>query len=113
VVDFVIETFCEKRIYIMIIKKRAADSYIGTYTNAPKDVELLAVVRGLVSKINKVTEKKWYLKKHGRGPRMTEAVKSYYKEKYPRITDRGIKFTTNQELPLQFAEYFDLYLYQR
>ena len=94
----------------MKINKRTSDSYIGTFYGTPEDMDLLEVIRGLVSKINKISEKKVYLKKHGRGSRTSEAVKTYYKEKYP---TSYMYLRPQQELPLQFADRFDLYLYQR
>jgi len=94
----------------MIINKRSTDSYIGTFFDTPKDNELLDVIRGLVSKINKISDKKVYLKKHGRGSRTSEAVKAYYKKKYPKSY---MYSRPEQELPLQFADHFDLYLYER
>ena len=94
----------------MIINKRSSDSYIGTFFGTSEDNDLLDVIRGLVSKINKLNGKKVYLKKHGRGSRTSEAVKAYYKEKYP---NTYTYLRPEQELPLQFAEYYDLYLYER
>lgn len=94
----------------MIINKRSTDSYIGTFFNTPEDNDLLDVIRGLVSKINKISEKKVYLKKHGRGSRTSEAVKAYYKEKYP---NTYMYLRPQQELPLEFADHFDLYLYEK
>lgn len=94
----------------MIINKRSADSYIGTFFNTPEDNELLDLIRGLVSKINKASNKKFYLKKHGRGSRTSEAVKAYYKEKYP-TTHQYLR--PEMELPLQFADHYDLYIYDR
>ena len=94
----------------MIINKRSTDSYIGTFFNTPEDNDLLDVIRGLVSKINKISEKKVYLKKHGRGSRTSEAVKAYYKKKYPKT---HMYLRPEMELPLEFADRFDLYLYER
>ena len=94
----------------MIINKRSTDSYIGTFFNTPEDNDLLDVIRGLVSKINKISEKKVYLKKHGRGSRTSEAVKAYYKEKYP---NTYMYLRPQQELPLEFSDHFDLYLYEK
>lgn len=94
----------------MIINKRVADSYIGTFFNTAEDKDLLDIIRGLVSKINKTSDKKFYLKKHGRGSRTSNAVKSYYKEKYP---NTYMYLRPQQELPLQFADKYDLYLYER
>lgn len=94
----------------MIINKRVADSYIGTFFNTSEDNDLLDIIRGLVSKINKTSDKKFYLKKHGRGSRTSDAVKSYYKEKYP---NTYMYLRPQQELPLQFADKYDLYLYER
>jgi len=94
----------------MIINKRVADSYIGTFFNTSEDKDLLDIIRGLVSKINKTSDKKFYLKKHGRGSRTSDAVKSYYKEKYP---NTYMYLRPQQELPLQFADKYDLYLYER
>ena len=94
----------------MIINKRVASSYIGTFFNTPEDNDLLDVIRGLVSKINKISDKKVYLKKHGRGSRTSEAVKAYYKKKYPKTY---MYLRPQQELPLQFADHYDLYLYER
>lgn len=94
----------------MIINKRVADSYIGTFFNTAEDKDLLDIIRGLVSKINKTSDKKFYLKKHGRGSRTSDAVKSYYKEKYP---NTYMYLRPQQELPLQFADKYDLYLYER
>ena len=94
----------------MKVNKRASDSYIGTFFNTPEDNELLDIIRGLVSKINKSTGKKFYLKKHGRGSRTTEAVKAYYKEKYPKT---HMYLRPQQELPLQFADHYDVYIYER
>jgi len=94
----------------MKIHKRSTDSYIGTFYNTPLDVELFDIVRGLVSKINKSSGKKFYLKKHGRGSRTSEAVKAYYKEKYP---NTYMYLRPQQELPLQFADHYDVYIYER
>lgn len=94
----------------MIINKRVADSYIGTFFNTSEDNDLLDIIRGLVSKINKTSDKKFYLKKHGRGSRTSDVVKSYYKEKYP---NTYMYLRPQQELPLQFADKYDLYLYER
>jgi len=94
----------------MIINKRSTDSYIGTFFNTPEDNDLLDIIRGLVSKINRISDKKVYLKKHGRGSRTSEAVKTYYKKKYPKT---HMYLRPQQELPLEFADHFDLYLYER
>lgn len=94
----------------MKIHKRSTDSYVGTFYKTATDAELFDILRGLLSKINKTTGKKFYLKKHGRGSRTSEAVKAYYKEKYPKT---HTYLRPQQELPLQFADHYDVYMYER
>lgn len=94
----------------MKMNKRSTDSYVGTFYKTPLDAELFDILRGLVSKINKSSGKKFYLKKHGRGSRTSEAIKAYYREKYP---NTYMYLRPQQELPLQFADHYDVYIYEK
>lgn len=68
------------------------------------DMEKLAIIRQSVSMTNQHTDKKVYVKLHGRGSRIEATWKSGNPNNY-------VNFC--RELPLRFAERIDVYIYRR
>lgn len=66
------------------------------------DMEKLDAVRKTVSMLNKNSPTKKYVKLHGRGPRILPAF----------AAGKSIS-RFQQELPLAYAERFDVYIYRR
>lgn len=66
------------------------------------DMEKLAMIRKTVSMVNSVTDTKQYVKLHGRGPRILPAFSA----------GKSIS-RFQQELPLAYAQRFDVYIYNR
>lgn len=66
------------------------------------DMEKLSVIRDSVKIANRGRERKRYVKLHGRGPRILPAFSA------------GKSITAFQrELPLEYAERIDVYIYSR
>lgn len=82
---------------------RTSTSFVATLDPlSTVDMEKLAIIRQSVAMTNKFTEKKLYVKLHGRGPRILPAFAA------------GKSITRfQQELPLAYAERFDVYIYRR
>lgn len=85
---------------------RTSKSYIMTVdVNSAADMEKLQHIRDVVKLTNKAKEtKKNYVKLHGRGSRIEATWQSGNPSNYNRYC---------QELPLRFAERYDVYIYRR
>ena len=105
---------------IQISKKRASNSYIGTFHfNDESDMTELASLKTMVRNMNKMVKSAGYdyayrVKLQGRGDNRLERTRAYYDKKYDgQLPDKLIKSTSAQSLPLECAEYVDAYIYER
>lgn len=84
---------------------RTSNSFVMTVDPlSVVDMEKLEAVRKTVSLMNKTSDKKKYVKLHGRGSRIEATWKSGNPNNY-------VNFC--RELPLRFAERIDVYIYRR
>lgn len=82
---------------------RTSSSFVATLDPlSTVDMEKLAIIRQSVAMTNKFTEKKLYVKLHGRGPRKQAAIDL-----------RRPLHCIQQTLPLSHAQRFDVYIYRR
>jgi hypothetical protein len=82
---------------------RTSSNYIVTLDPlSAVDMEKLKLIREAVSHANKNRSRKKYVKLHGRGPRILPAFSA---GKSP--------FAFQRELPLEFAQRMDVYIYDR
>ena len=82
---------------------RTSSSYVTTLDPlSAVDMEKLAIIRNAVKIANKNRARKNYVKLHGRGPRILPAFSA------------GKSITAFQrELPLEWAQRLDVYIYTR
>lgn len=82
---------------------RTSTSYITTLDPlSAVDMEKLAIIRNAVKIANKGRERKKYVKLHGRGPRILPAF----------AAGKSI-IAFQRELPLEYAQRLDVYIYTR
>jgi hypothetical protein len=84
---------------------RTSKSFVATLDPlSAVDMETLQIIRKTVAMLNRGTVKKQYVKLHGRGSRLDATWKSGNPNNYNRYC---------QELPLRFADRYDVYIYRR
>lgn len=82
---------------------RTSKSFVATLDPlSAVDMEKLSIIRQSVALSNQYTDKKMYVKLHGRGPRKQAAIDL-----------RRPLHCIQQTLPLSHAQRFDVYIYRR
>lgn len=107
----------------IITKKtnRNSDSYIGTFDyECADDMLQLEELRGMVKNMNRMlredgrSDYQFRVVLRGRGENRFDRAKDYYAKKYGRQFSEGyVKGRCAQDLPLEFADRVDAYIYQR